>query len=141
MRSIDGVCFAVLLLGASSCSAGLTSGTAQLADAGVVATTSAQPTSPLSALRVFESDLEWRKNVEATIPMIDSWADDQVVPIAKAFCHDFDNKPRITKSVIDGALEVLMDGPAKMNRDDAWSFLTLTVVQFCPTYVENLDEY
>ena len=128
---------ALVIVACVSCGTTATGTVAQPANSSASFTATTKESSP-----TFDSDLEWRKYVQSEIPTAASWADDRVVPIAKAFCRDFDKQPRVTDSVIDDAMFVLMDGgPSKMNRDDAETFLTLTVSQFCPTYVEELNEY
>jgi len=108
---------------------------------GSVAVASAPATSS-EAVLTFGSDVAWRKNLEVVVPLTETWADDYVVPIAKAFCNDWNKLPRVTTSDIDHSMDVLMNGgPSKMNRNEAWAFLTNTVAQFCPAYNSALAQY
>jgi hypothetical protein len=130
--TVRALSIAVVLVGVSSCGA--------VAQTQTPAAVSSQPAS--TAIPTFASETEWRKHIEAEIPLVKTWADDQVVPIGQAFCHDWDKLPRLTTYDIDHSMDVLMNGgPGKMNREEAWIFLTNSVAQFCPTYNTALSEY
>ena len=126
-----------ILLAASGCGTGaVTQGTTQ--PVGV----QTGPTSLTSSVvPSFASDDLWRDHLGVVIPQTKGWDPENLILIAKSFCHYFDQQPRLTESVIDIEISLLLKGPSPMSRDLARVFLSQSVAQYCPEYNATIAAY